>query len=137
MPLNLNDNPAKCIYLRAILRDIDDPKKMEAWKYAVLHTSFHYKVAKEDEIFWLVQNNRQHKKSDGITMSLTCLQRIFSILNHKQRHEKLHGEISPLPLKPVIRRFDFSCSALTLSGVENFCKLYETKFKHATEAEKA
>ena len=81
------------------MRDIDDVAKMEAWKYAVLHTSFHYKVAKEDEIFWLAQNNRQHKKSDGITMSLTCLQRIFSILNHKQRHEKMHGEISHWPLK--------------------------------------
>ena len=74
-------------------RDVDDELKMQAWKHAILNVSFIYKVATHDEIWWMAMNNRQKKKSHGMNMTLTCLQKVFSVLNHKSRHERNHGEI--------------------------------------------
>ena len=79
------------LYPRSIQRDLGDEQRCEAWRHAILSTSFVYKVAKDDEIFWMVHNNRQKKKSQSITMTLTCLQKIFSVLNHKARLERSNG----------------------------------------------
>lgn len=59
-----------------------------------LEVNFCYRVASGEEIFWLAHNERQSKKSDSYSMSLTTLQRIYSVLNFKSRHESLHGAIS-------------------------------------------
>ena len=79
---------------RAMARDINDATRMEAWKYSVRNVSFKYRVTREDELFWMSQNARQAKLKDAMTMSLTCLQKMFSVLNHKARYEKHHGEVS-------------------------------------------
>ena len=55
--------------------------------------SFVYKVARDDELYWMAQNARQHKLADSMTMTLTCVQKVYSVLNHKVRYEKLNGEI--------------------------------------------
>ena len=75
-------------------RDVDDDARMQAWKHAILNVSYIYKVASNEDVWWIAQNNRQTKKSHGVNMSLTCLQKIFSVLNHKSRYEKTHGEVS-------------------------------------------
>ena len=80
--------------LRAVYRDVDDDARMQAWKHAMLNVSFIYKVASNDEVWWLAMNNRQKKKKHGMTMTMTCLQKIFSVLNHKSRYERSHGEVS-------------------------------------------
>ena len=79
--------------LRSIYRDVDNEQRVQAWKYAILNVSFVYRVATHEDVWWMAANNRQKKKSHGMNMTLTCLQKIFSVLNHKNRHERLHGEI--------------------------------------------
>ena len=67
---------------------------MESWKYAILHMNFVYKLTNDEDVFWMAQNKRQEKIKQAQTMGLTCIQKIFSVLNHKARHERTHGEIS-------------------------------------------
>ena len=67
---------------------------MEVWKHALLNVSFIYKVASTEDVWWTAMNNRQKKKNHGMTMTLTVLQKMFSVLNHKSRYERSHGEIS-------------------------------------------
>ena len=61
---------------------------MEEWKLHLLNVDFLYKVGKEEDLFWDSQNARQKKISDSTNMSLTCIQKIFSVLNHKHRLER-------------------------------------------------
>ena len=61
---------------------------MEEWRLHVLNVDFLYKIGKEDDLFWDSQNARQVKISDSTNMSLTCIQKIFSVLNHKHRLER-------------------------------------------------
>ena len=79
------------MYPRSVERDLNDEQKCEAWKHAIVNTSYVYKVAKEDEVFWMAQNSRQLKKSQSMSMALTCLQKILSVLNHKARLERSNG----------------------------------------------
>ena len=79
--------------LRAMVRDLNDEARMNAWKYCVRNVSFSYRITREDEVFWMSQNARQAKLKDAMTMAHTCLQKMFSVLNHKSRYEKHHGDI--------------------------------------------
>ena len=65
-----------------------DDEKMEEWKFHLLNTPFQYKVGKDEDVFWSSQNARQAKISDSLNMSLSCIQKIYSILNHKHRLER-------------------------------------------------
>ena len=53
--------------------------------------SFSYHVCGDADKFWLAQNARQSKKHQDLTMTLTCLQKIYSVLNHKARLERANG----------------------------------------------
>ncbi|CAE7699222.1 Gyltl1b [Symbiodinium sp. CCMP2592] len=103
-------------FVLAARRDIGDEEKMKAWKFAFLTVSFSYHVCSDADAFWMAQNSRQAKKHADMTMTLTCLQKIFSVLNHKARLEKANGGKE--------------------MGVDEFCKLYEENFKHANENER-
>ena len=51
-------------------------------------------ASSDDEIYFLNANLRQDFASDKETMFHTALQRIFSIMNCKNRMEKIHGPLS-------------------------------------------
>ena len=62
-------------------------------KLLLTKVSFVYKAGKDEDAYWLAQNSRQSKKHQGLYMSFTCLQKVYSVLHHKARYEKAHGEI--------------------------------------------
>ena len=100
-----------CWNLRAACRDLKDekkwkPGKLRSFKFGAMQTSHLTAMAamqihsgqlrlqratRDDDIFWLAQNNRQSKKAAGLSMTLTCLQKMYSVLNHKARVEKANG----------------------------------------------
>ncbi|CAE7404975.1 unnamed protein product, partial [Symbiodinium necroappetens] len=94
---------------------MDDEGKMEEWKLHLLNVDFLYKVGKEEDLFWDSQNARQKKISDSTNMSLTCIQKIFSVLNHKHRLER-HSK--------------------TEMSVQTFCDLYDKHYRAANDNEK-
>ena len=76
-------------------RDREDEAAMNAWRFAVLQTGYVHRGGQtNDETYWIAQNLRQAKKKSGLTMTFTCLQKIYSVLHYKSRHEKSHGETS-------------------------------------------
>ena len=76
-------------------RDRDDEAAMAAWRFACLQTGFVYKGGQTiDDTYWMAQNSRQSKKKAGLTMTFTCLQKIYSVLHFKSRYEKSHGDTS-------------------------------------------
>lgn len=48
----------------------------------------------DDDIYFMACNERADRKADAETMSHTTLQRVFSVLNCKNRMEKTQGEMS-------------------------------------------
>ncbi|CAL1165790.1 unnamed protein product [Cladocopium goreaui] len=82
---------------RSIYRDIDDELKLDQWKRYFLSVNCEYVIASsDDEIYFLSANVRQSLKADQETMTHTCLQKIFSVLNYKARLEKITGPLSVL-----------------------------------------
>lgn len=82
---------------------------------------FCYKaISSEESIFWQAQNERMSYKTAAASMTLTAIQRIYSVLQHKQRYEASHGEISASASQGMVKRSQASQSDLRKVGGAKF-----------------